>query len=91
MKHQLSFLTEVRQELLTGSSYSTVRACVASLVFVLLAINCGPPPQGQYHVPETVLAAAERNTRPQSGQSQASLPESATVQLQKLPDRKSVV
>ena len=85
MKHYLSYAREVRQELLTGSSYSTVRACVASLVFVLLAINCGPPPQGQYHVPETVLAAAERNTRPQSGQSQASLPESATVQLQKLP------
>ena len=85
MKHYLSYLREFRQELLTGSSYSTVRACVASLVFVLLAINCGPPPQGQYHVPETVLAAAERNTRPQSGQSQASLPESATVQLQKLP------
>ena len=85
MKHYLSYLREFRQELLTGSSYSTVCACVASLVFVLLAINCGPPPQGQYHVPETALAAAERNTRPQSGQSQASLPESATVQLQKLP------
>ena len=85
MKHQLSFLTEVRQELRIGSSYSTVCACVASLVFVFMAINCGPPPQGQYHVPETALAAAERNTRPQSGQSQASLPESATVQLQKLP------
>ena len=85
MKHYLSYLREFRQELLTGSSYSTVRACVTLLVFVLMAINCGPPPQGQYHVPETVLAAAERNTRPQSGQSQASLPESATVQLQKLP------
>ena len=85
MKHYLSYAREVRQELLTGSSYSTVRACVASLVFVFMAINCGPPPQGQYHVPETALAAAERNTRPQSGQSQASLPESATVQLQKLP------
>ena len=85
MKHYLSYLREFRQELLTGSSYSTVCACVASLVFVFMAINCGPPPQGQYHVPETALAAAERNTRPQSGQSQASLPESATVQLQKLP------
>ncbi len=85
MKHYLSYAREVRQELLTGSSYSTVCACVASLVFVFMAINCGPPPQGQYHVPETALAAAERNTRPQSGQSQASLPESATVQLQKLP------
>lgn len=85
MKHHLSYLRKFRQSLLTGSSYSTVGACVASLIFVFLAINCGPPPQGQYHVPETALAAAERNTRPQSGQSQASLPDSATVQLQKLP------
>ena len=85
MKHYLSYLREFHQELRAGSSYSTVRACVATLVFVLLAINCGPPPQGQYHVPETALAAAERNTKPRSGQSQVSLPNSATVQLQKLP------
>lgn len=85
MKHYLSYLKEFHQTLLTGSSYSTVCVCVASLVFMLLAINCGPPPQGQYHVPETALAAAERNTRPQSGQNQVSLPESATIQLQRLP------
>ena len=85
MKHYLSFSREARQALLTGSSYSTARACIASLIFALLAINCGPPPQGQYHVPETAIAAAERNTKPPSGQSQASLPESATVQLQRLP------
>ena len=85
MKHYLSYLRELRQSLLTGSSYSTVRACVASLVFGLLAISCGPPPQGQYHVPETALAAAERNTQPPSGQTQATLPESATIQLQRLP------
>ena len=85
MKHYLSYLREFRQELRTGSSYSTVGACVASLVFVLLAINCGPPPQGQYHVPETVLAAAERNTSQGSGGSAVSLPDSATVQLQKMP------
>lgn len=85
MKHYLSYLKEFRQPRLTGSSYSTVCACVASVVFALLTLNCGPPPQGQYHVPETALAAAERNTRPPSGQSQVSLPESATVQLQRLP------
>ena len=85
MKHYLAYLRGFCQELLKGSSYSTVRACVALLVFVLLSINCGPPPQGQYHVPETALAAAERNTRPSSGQSQGSLPDSATVQLQKMP------
>lgn len=85
MKHYLSYLRGFRQALLKGLPYSTVRACVASLVFVLLAINCGPPPQGQYHVPEAALAAAERNTRPPSEQSQVSLPGSATVQLQRLP------
>ena len=59
MKRHLPFLNEICQALLSGSSgsYSTVRACVASLVFVLLAINCGPPPQGQYHIPESALAA----------------------------------
>lgn len=85
MKHYLSCLREVRQALFTSSSYSTVGACVASLVFVFLSINCGPPPQGEYHVPETALAAAERNTSQGSGGSQVSLPDSATVQLQKMP------
>ncbi len=85
MKYYLSYIREFRQSLLAGSSYPTVQICVSSLVFVFLAISCGPPPQGQYHVPETALAAAERNTRPQSEQSQASLPESATIQLQRLP------
>ena len=85
MKHYLSYLKEFRQSRLTSSSYSTVCTCVASVMFALLTLNCGPPPQGQYHVPETALAAAERNTRPPSGQSQASLPESATIQLQRLP------
>lgn len=85
MKHYLFYLREFRQVRLTGSLYSTVSTCVVSLVFALSAINCGPPPQGQYHVPETALAAAERNTRPQSGQNQVSLPESATIQLQRLP------
>ena len=88
MKRHLSFLTEVRQALLNGSSgsYSTVRACVASLVFVLLAINCGPPPQGQYHIPESAVAAAEKaTTTTQANQSQAKLPESATIQLEKMP------
>lgn len=85
MKYYLFYLREFRQALLTHSSYSTVRVCVAAFVFVLLAINCGPPPQGQYHVPETALAAAEKNTSQGSEGSQVSLPESATIQLQKLP------
>ena len=86
MKRHLSFLREVRQALFSGSSYSTVRACVASLVFLLLAINCGPPPQGQYYVPESAITAAEKTMSPQSAQkSEASLPESATLQLERMP------
>ncbi len=88
MKRHLPFLNEVRQGLLNGSSASssTLLACVASLVFVLLAINCGPPPQGQYYIPESALAAAERTTSAtQSSQNQAKLPDSATIQLEKLP------
>ena len=88
MKRHLSFFKEVRQPFPNGSSgfYSTVCACVASLVFVFLTSNCGPPPQGQYYIPESALAAAERTTTPtQSGQSESKLPESATIQLENLP------
>ena len=76
MKRNLFFSRETRHALLTGSPYSTLSACVASLVFVLLTINCGPPPQEQYPVPETAMQAAE---------TQAGLPESAAVRLQEQP------
>jgi hypothetical protein len=85
MKRYLLFLRKVRQTLLEGSSYSTVRACVASLVFVILAISCGPPPQGQYYVPEVAVKAAEKNVTPRSAQSQGSLPDNALVRLQRMP------
>ena len=89
MKHCLTFLrNSVRQTLLSGSSDSILCASVGYLVFGLFAvsvISCGPPPQGQYHVPETALAAAERTTRPGSGQQQVSLPTSANIQLQRMP------
>lgn len=85
MKHCLSVLREMHRSLLTDSSYSTVRACVASLIFVFLAISCGPPPQGQYHVPESVMQAAERNTAPQATADQAGLPDSAMVRLDEQP------
>ena len=86
MKRQLSFLREVRQALLTDSSYATMQACVASLVFALLAISCGPPPQGQFHVPETALAAAEKNVTEQAKRDQAvSLPASAIARLDRMP------
>ena len=86
MKQHLSFFKEVRHALLSGTSYATLRACVAFLVFLLLSINCGPPPQSQYYVPESARTAAERATTPtQSSQNQAALPESATIRLEKLP------
>ena len=86
MKHRLSVLQEIRQSLVTDSSYSTVRACVASLIFGLLAISCGPPPQGQYHVPESAIEAAERNAPERAKESQqVRLPESATVRLEQQP------
>ena len=85
MKRPLFFLGSVRQALPSGASHSTVCACVAASVFLFMAINCGPPPQGQYHVPESAIAAAEKTTSPPSTQnSDASLPKSATIQLQKM-------
>ena len=85
MKRHLFFLRKLRQVLLESSSYSTVCTCVASLVFVILAISCGPPPQGQYYVPETAIKAAEKNVTPQSTQNQGTLPDSALVRLQRMP------
>ncbi|MDE0686124.1 MAG: hypothetical protein OXI63_24625 [Candidatus Poribacteria bacterium] len=86
MRPNLFYSREISQALLRGSSFSTVRACVATLVFVLLAINCGTPPQGQYPVPETAVKAAEKNQTQQSTQNQASsLPGSATVRLAEQP------
>ena len=85
MKRSLFFLEKVRQALLSGTSYSTVCACVVSLVFVFLSINCGPAPKGQYYVPESAITAAEKNITPQSTQNQPSLPENAFVRLQERP------
>lgn len=85
MKRHLSFLGKVRQGLLSGSSYSTVRTCVVSLVCALLAISCGTAPKGQYYVPESAITAAEKNIPPQSTQNQSSLPENAFVRLQERP------
>ena len=86
MKRYLCFLGKIRQTLLTDSSYATVRACVVSLIFVFLAINCGPPPQGQYYVPESAIQAAEKNVPERAKQrEQISLPESAMVRLEEQP------
>ena len=86
MKRYLCFLREVCQTLLTDFSYATARACVVSLIFVFLAISCGPPPQGQYYVPESAIQAAEKNVPERAKQrEQISLPESAMVRLEEQP------
>ncbi len=86
MKYRLSVLREIRQSLLTDFSYSTVRACVASLIFLLLAINCGPPPQSQYYVPESAIEAAARNVPERAKRAQeVGLPKSAMVRLEEQP------
>lgn len=86
MKYRLSILREIRRSLPADSSYSTVRFCVASLISVLLVMSCGPPPQGQYYVPESAIQAAERNVPERAKQSeQVSLPESAMVRLEEQP------
>lgn len=85
MKRHLCFFARARQSLLANASYSPLIACVASLVFALFALSCGPPPQGQYYVPETAMEAAEKNVTSRSTQNPASLPQSATVRLQEMP------
>ena len=55
MKRYLSFFPEIHRTFRRGSSYSTLSACVALLVFALLAIHCTPSRQEQYPVPETAM------------------------------------
>lgn len=77
MKQYPPFLTKLRHVVLPS---------IAAMLLILSAINCGPPPQGEYHVPETALAAAERNTTPERvAQNEVNLPQSATVELQRQP------
>lgn len=77
MKHDRSFFRTVHRTSLT---------CGVLFGIAFFALSCGPPPQGQYHVPESALAAAEKTMPPgRAQQHQAELPESATVQLQRHP------
>ncbi|MCE2399900.1 hypothetical protein J4G08_03325 [Candidatus Poribacteria bacterium] len=86
MKRQMSIIKEVRQILLSGSSYSITSACVVVLFLALLAISCGPALlKEQSDNPETINATAEETTTIKSPQSAANLPEVAAVDLQKLP------
>ena len=81
MKPRLFFLREIHRILLLSASYSTVCACV--VIFAL--ISCGPPPTGQYHVPETANATPVKTMPGQSVNTKKSLPETATIDLRKMP------
>ena len=85
MKWHLFFLGEVRRTLFVGSSYLTLRASVASLIFLAVAISCGPAPKGQYHVPETITATPVKTTPEQSTSTTESLPEAAAINLREMP------
>ena len=84
MQRHLFFLREIHRVLVASFSYSLLRVCIASVVFVVLVIGCGPAPKGQYYVPETVTAATE-TVPSESILTEASLPEAAAVDLRKLP------
>ena len=85
MKWRLFFLREVHRTLFVGSSYLTVRACVTLLVVVVLVVSCGPPPIGQYHVPEIASAAPTETTPAQLMNTDESLPEAAAINLREMP------
>ena len=83
-RHPFS-LRKVHRTLFVSSSYSTLSVSVVLLVCVVLAISCGPAPKGQYHVPETAIAAAAKTTPERSTQTAENLPESAAINLRQMP------
>ena len=86
MKHYPLILRKIHHTLRISSSCATLCLCIASLIFVFLAINCGPPPQSQFHVPESAIQAADRNVPERAKKSQETgLPESAIVRLERMP------
>ncbi len=85
MKRHPFSLRKVHRALFVSSSYSTLSVSVVLLVYVVLAISCGPAPKGQYHVPETAIAAAAKTTPERSTQTAENLPESAAINLRQMP------
>ncbi len=85
MKRHPFFLRKVHRALFVSSSYSTQSVSVVLLVCVVLAISCGPAPTGQYHVPETAIAEAEKTVPERSMQTAENLPESAAINLRRMP------
>ena len=85
MKRHPFFLPKAYRALFVDLSCSMPFVSVVLLVFMILAISCGPAPKGRYHVPETAIAAAAKTTSEQSGQTAENLPESAAVNLRQMP------
>lgn len=85
MKRHLFLLREVCLGLFIGFLYSTALVCVTLLVCVVLIIGCGPAPKGQYHVPETAIAAAAKTAPKQSMETEKRLPDAASVDVRELP------
>ena len=85
MKRRLFFLREIHRILRVSSSYSTVCTCVVSLAFTVLTISCGPPPTGQYHVPEIASTASTETTPEQSMNTDEGLPDAAAINLREMP------
>ena len=85
MKHRLFFPRKIHRILFVSFPYLTVCACMVSLAFMVLTISCGPPPTGQYHVPETAIATPVKTPPGQSMNTEESLPEAAAIDLRKMP------
>ncbi len=85
MKRHLFLLREVCQGFFIRFSYSTVPVYVTLLVYLVLVIGCGPAPKGPYHVPETAIAAAAKTAPEQSMETEARLPEAASIDVREVP------
>ena len=74
-------LKTVRGTLVAGLSYSTVPVCIASLVFVVLTINCGSPSKTQYYVPEAAATTAAKTMPTDSRNTDSRLPKGCCCQF----------
>lgn len=83
MKLFLLTKNKTRQTLPKCLTYSNFPLYI--LLLMLLVISCGPLPPAELNVPETPSATAEKATNTQSTPTTANLPETATVDMKKLP------
>ena len=85
MQHYLFFLRESHRVWVARFSYAIVCICVALIFSIVFLAGCGPLSKGQYYIPETASTTTTKATSAQSGQTEASLPETAAVNLRELP------